>query len=95
MPLRAARDVAGLGTWLVHTRARSVITGTTFTRTRTVTAQADPRLAIDVPAHGSTTGQPLVIAGWAADLGAASGSGVQAVHVYAYPSSGSPIFLKK
>lgn len=50
--------------------------------------------AIDVPADGTTVNSPFVVAGWAVDLAAATGSGVDTVHVWAYPASGAaPIFL--
>jgi hypothetical protein len=56
---------------------------------------SDVRAAIDVPAPGDVRGT-FVIAGWAIDRGAPSGTGVDAVHVWAYPNPGSgtpPIFL--
>jgi hypothetical protein len=55
----------------------------------------DPRMWIDIPGGGAQL-QPLRIAGWAIDLAAATGSGVDTVHVWAYPNPGSetpPIFL--
>ena len=52
------------------------------------------RMAIDTPYAGSTPSSPLVIAGWAIDLAAADRSGVDTVHVWAYPTAGGePIFL--
>jgi hypothetical protein len=53
-------------------------------------------MVIDTPAYGVAVPQPFLIAGWALDSATASGTGVDAVHVYAYPSPGSgaaPIFL--
>jgi hypothetical protein len=39
-------------------------------------------------------GQPFVLAGWAADLTAGSGTGIAAVHAWAYPlAGGPPVFL--
>ncbi len=56
-------------------------------------------MALDTPAGGSTA-QPFLVAGWAIDRAAANGTGVDAVHVYAYPAhasgeptGGSPVFL--
>jgi hypothetical protein len=38
--------------------------------------------------------QPFAVSGWAFDAAAASGNGIDLVHVYAYPASGaSPIFV--
>jgi hypothetical protein len=51
---------------------------------------------LETPAHGGSVGQPFAVSGWAIDRGAPSGTGVDAVHVYAYPNPGSgqaPIFL--
>jgi uncharacterized delta-60 repeat protein len=60
---------------------------------------SDPRMHLDYPIHGRTVGQPFLIGGWAVDLGAANGTGVSTVHVYAYPLVGGvpdgtrPVFL--
>jgi hypothetical protein len=59
------------------------------------TVAPGPMLRIESPA-GSTVGSTFEISGWALDLRATSGSGVNAVHVYAYPNPGSgaaPFFL--
>ena len=47
-------------------------------------------MTIDHPARGAVVRQPFVIAGWALDAAATHGSGVDLVHVYAYPASGGP-----
>lgn len=49
-------------------------------------------IAIDRPLAGAAV-QPLTVSGWAVDGAAASGPGVDAVHVYAYPPAGNPVFL--
>ena len=54
------------------------------------------RVTIDGPASGSTIKQPFVISGWALDMGPGTTTGVDAVHVYAYPNPGSgeaPVFI--
>jgi 5-hydroxyisourate hydrolase-like protein (transthyretin family) len=52
------------------------------------------RAVIDTPQAESTVAQPFTVAGWALDLAAAQGTGVDAVHVWAYPTTGAaPIFL--
>jgi hypothetical protein len=48
----------------------------------------DPRMWIDIPGGGAQV-QPVRIAGWAIDLAAATGSGVDSVHLWAYPNPGS------
>lgn len=58
--------------------------------------QATALMVLDTPVLGSVVEPPFVVAGWAIDLAAWSGTGVNAVHVWAYPTPGSgapPIFL--
>jgi uncharacterized repeat protein (TIGR03803 family) len=51
-------------------------------------------LNIDLPGPGATVGTSFEIGGWTLDRGAFTGTGIDAVHVYALPSSGAaPIFL--
>ena len=53
-----------------------------------------PQVAIDSPALNQDVTPNFTVAGWAADLDADAGAGVDAVHVWAYPSDGGdPIFL--
>jgi len=49
-----------------------------------------PYLIIDTPAAGSVVGPTFTISGWAADFGATSGTGIDLVYVYAYPTHGGP-----
>jgi hypothetical protein len=57
-------------------------------------AVAQPYMAIDGPAASSTTAQPFLVTGWALDFGATSGTGVDAIHVWALRvSDGAPTFL--
>jgi hypothetical protein len=56
---------------------------------------SDVQMAIDLPAPGDVPGSFLV-AGWAIDRGAPVGTGIDTLHVWAYPNPGSgtpPIFL--
>jgi len=54
-----------------------------------------PQVVIDTPRPDVTLDQPFSVAGWAASLDDASGSsGIDTVHVWAYPLSGAaPVFL--
>jgi hypothetical protein len=53
-----------------------------------------PHLVVDTPISSANGTQPFTVAGWALDADAAGGSGVEAIHVWAYPVTGeSPIFL--
>ncbi len=52
------------------------------------------RAAIDTPSSGAVVEQTFTLAGWALDLAADRGTGVDTVHVWAYPLTGAdPIFL--
>ena len=47
-----------------------------------------------MPRSQQAVEQPFVLAGWAADLDAAAGTGIDTLHVWAYPSTGgAPVFL--
>lgn len=53
-----------------------------------------PMMAVDGPAAGSTVSSPVRIAGWAIDYGVTTGSGVDAIHVWATPAGGgAAVFL--
>ena len=70
--------------------------GQSFPRIRVdaaIAALPVPQLFLDAPLNGATLTEPFVVAGWALDPSAGSGTGVDAIHVYAYPATGSPIFL--
>jgi Putative binding domain, N-terminal/Viral BACON domain len=52
------------------------------------------RVVIDTPATAATIARAFTIGGWAVDPSAATGSGIDAIHVWAYPFGGAaPIFL--
>jgi hypothetical protein len=52
-----------------------------------------PIIALDVPASGPVSGQ-FAVAGWAVDLGATSGTGVDTVHVWAFSTvNGASTFV--
>lgn len=59
-----------------------------------VTVVASMAMSIDVPAQGSTLSQPFHLGGWAIDRSARSGTGVDTIHVWAFPlAGGSPTFV--
>ena len=61
---------------------------------RRAVATSGVQVAIDTPRARQDVNQPFMIAGWAADLDAAVGTGIDTLHVWAYPSTGgAPIFL--
>jgi hypothetical protein len=52
------------------------------------------QVVIDTPREQQDVAQPFTLAGWAADRDAASGNGITALHVWAYPlGGGAPVFL--
>jgi hypothetical protein len=51
------------------------------------------QLAIEGPANGSAKLQPFTISGWALDSAAPTGTGVDEVHVWAFPEGGGQTFL--
>jgi Collagen triple helix repeat (20 copies) len=51
------------------------------------------RLQVDIPAASTTVTLPFGVGGWAIDQLASSGTGIDAVHVWAIPTSGAPTFL--
>jgi hypothetical protein len=46
-------------------------------------------MSIDAPGNNQAVASSFFIGGWATDLGAATGPGVDAIHVWAYPNPGS------
>jgi hypothetical protein len=75
--------------------ARSRITGT-FAIVQTVRftiapppQNLPPRMSIDSPGNAGVVGTTFWIGGWAIDPNTTSGSGVDAIHVYASPNPGS------
>ena len=53
-----------------------------------------PEVVIDTPASQQYVAQPFLLAGSAVDPDAAQGTGVGAVHAWAYPlTGGAPVFL--
>ena len=55
---------------------------------------SSPHVVIDTPRRQQAVTQPFIVAGWAADPGASQGTGIDAIHVWAYPvAAGEPIFL--
>ena len=88
------------GPYAIMAFAHSTVTGTfNLSAQARVTVAASlslPLMALDVPAPGSTIGSAFHVGGWAIDRAASSGTGVDTVHVWAFPNPGSgqaPLFL--
>jgi hypothetical protein len=77
------------GTYDVGIYARSTVANGFNTvrliRVVITTPASDPYMAVDTPVVGQTLSQTVVLSGWALDRWAPSGSGVDAVHAWAYP----------
>ncbi|MCL4535500.1 MAG: hypothetical protein M1370_10130 [Bacteroidetes bacterium] len=59
-----------------------------------VTVVSGPVMSLDSPPQGATVSQPFTVSGWAIDTAASSGTGVSAVHVWAFPQGGGAnVFL--
>jgi hypothetical protein len=79
-----------------HSTVTGTFSGSTSIMVNVVGATSAPRMALDSPGNGQIVFNSFGVGGWAIDTGAASGTGVDAVHVYAYPNPGSgaaPLFL--
>lgn len=50
-------------------------------------------LNTDTPSFGATLSGPFLVAGWALDVSSSSGAGIDAVHVWAIPVNGPPVFV--
>jgi hypothetical protein len=48
------------------------------------------QVVIDAPRSQKDVEQPFILGGWAADLDAPAGTGIDTLHVWAYPLSGGP-----
>jgi hypothetical protein len=92
----------GPGSYTLAVYARSTVTGGyTILRTVPFTVSGTALMSIDVPGPESTiASSTFTVAGWSIDRTIEStaipGSGVDALHIYAYPNPGSgtpPIFL--
>lgn len=76
-----------------HSSVAGVFNNSQTTRIQVLAPPSIPRMSVDLPAQNQSVSQSLVIAGWALDVGAVTGTGVDAVHVWAYPvAGGAPVF---
>ena len=83
------------GNYTLVVYARSTVSGTFNNAvSRAIRVAADPLMSIDLPRANTNVSRPFTVAGWAIDRAARSGTGVDAVHIYAIPiSGGSAVFL--
>lgn len=84
------------GSYTLVVYARSTVSGvfTASTRALTVRPAGNPLMTIDTPRAWTEVTGSFLIAGWAIDLDAVHGPGIDAVHAWAYPEDGSsPVWL--
>ena len=74
------------GSYLLVAYARSTATGTFTPFTRHVVVVPSAELHIDAPTDQSTVTSSFTIRGWAVDVAGATGTGIEAVHVWAFPA---------
>ena len=84
---RIGRLPAGPHTLFVYALSRS--DGQFIGSAVSVTVRRDPQVFIDGPSQGATVTQPFKLFGWAADMTAASGTGVDMVRVSARRPDGT------
>ncbi len=82
------------GSWRFVVSAHSAVSGALQTKTVTVNVLASTSMFVDAPRRGATVTSGFTVSGWAVDTAAPSGTGVDAVHVWAYPAAGgAPVFI--
>jgi subtilisin family serine protease len=85
----------GPGGYRLVVFAHSTLTGT-FNQARVVDVTipaSSPLMVLDVPSNPAALAGSFIVAGWAIDRAASGGTGVDAVHVWAFPLAGNPIFV--
>jgi hypothetical protein len=80
------------GTYTMTVMAHSTVTNTFDTKTVNVTVPAQAttsvQMALESPANNSSKGSTFTVSGWAVDIGAPTGTGVDMVAVYHMPAAG-------
>ena len=79
------------GRYTLEVFARSTVTGefSASTAPLTIVPDSTAEMQIDEPAPSATISGTFRVGGWAIDRGAASGTGIDAFHVWAFPTDGS------
>jgi hypothetical protein len=80
------------GTYTFIAYARSTVSGSfdNAIARANIVVRSNPLLSIDTPAANATVMHSFLVGGWALDLGASNTTGVNTVHVWAYPVAGGP-----
>jgi hypothetical protein len=70
-----------------------VLAAATRSSAQNTTSNGTLRLQTDAPARNTAVVEPFLVGGWALDTQATSGTGIDAVRVWAVPPVGAPVFL--
>jgi hypothetical protein len=84
------------GAYRLAVYSRSTITGifTAQVRDMVVRPPGDPHMSVDGPLPGATVRVRFTVGGWAIDRDAPTETGVDTIHVWAFPASGgAAVFL--
>jgi len=82
------------GSYTMYVFARSTLTGQFTNASRRFIRVEGGAMAVDLPGNGAHATGAFIVAGWAIDADAASGPGVDAIHVWAFPpNNASPVFI--
>jgi hypothetical protein len=77
------------GSYTLIAYANDSYSGTfSISSAKTITVQRSAFMAVDTPSGATSVG--ATISGWAVDLAATSGAGIDVVHVWAFPTNGGP-----
>ncbi|HVJ26488.1 MAG TPA: hypothetical protein VM493_03065, partial [Vicinamibacterales bacterium] len=76
-----------------HSTVAAAFTAASVSRITVTPPTSLPRMWVDTPVQNETTSTRIRVTGWALDLGSAVNSGVNAVHVWAYPTNGAAPIL--
>jgi glucose/arabinose dehydrogenase len=90
-------NIAGLapGSWTIAVYGWvNAMHGFGTVATVPVVIEPSSLVTIDIPGNFSTLDSSFVIGGWAIDHAAPSGTGIDTIHIWAYPADGAPpVFL--
>jgi hypothetical protein len=86
------------GNYTIVAYMRSTVSGTfnasaSATNVTVNNTNSNPVMLLDGPPNGAVRTRPFTISGWAVDTGAPSGTGINAIHIWAFPVSGAPAFF--
>ncbi len=76
-----------------HSTVSALFSPATVVRVTVDAPTSVPRMWVDTPQMNDNLSQNVRVAGWAIDLGSSTTAGVDAIHVWAYPTNGGPAIM--